>query len=216
MDVYKNCQGDLQMKKMIYLLFILPFLLLASCGDGDNCNQNNVFYNYGGKEVSLSLTLENQLEEDLSISLGSYVYAKEYDDFSKVDFKLPEEVSLASGKSQTLTVQVMNNGILYSAAINSFPHKLFYQSIVGSVKYSDGSQKKFTGYDFDQVTISSLKKEDFDLTGFGYYLVDTSVEPSDKTFGLYYSNEESVNGTKDGVIPLKIPVTSSGLTAESK
>ena len=188
-------------------LFLIPLFIFTACPDSNICSENDVYYNYGGKEVSLSLTLQNNSSEDISLSLNPCIYSKKRDYYWNTE-KEVKDLAIESKTEEKLTFHVMDNYVLFYASVTANP----YQSMIGTITYKDGSSKKFTGYDFDSLSIPSLNKDDFELSGFGYYKINTSVENADNTFGTFVSPDENANGIKEGVIYLTIEVNDEGLS----
>ncbi len=197
------------MKKLIYLLFTWPLLLFLSCGDDNICKSN--LYNYDGKSACIFIVVENETDEDFSISLNSYSFSDVYKLKQLKSDAESLKTKINSKSSSAITLPLIDNQVINLIPITNSAYNLHYQSIIGTITYSDSSTKKITGYDLDNLEISGMKKDDFDLSGFGYYKVDTAIKPVDKTFGIFISPDEKVNGIKEGTIILTIKVTDSGL-----
>ena len=189
---------------------MIPLFIFTACPEVDG--PGKLYYNYGGKPVSFSFTVKNNTSEDITFSADSY----DQDEISGlVNLSSDEEITeqtLAAGEKATKDLILVDDGVLWLVGINCLKNKLYYQSMIGTITYKDGSSKKFTGYDFDSLSIPSLNKDDFELSGFGYYKINTSVENADNTFGTFVSPDENANGIKEGVIYLTIEVNDEGLS----
>ncbi len=192
-------------KKIKYLFFIALSFLFFACPDPDN--ENNILYNYNGKSVGLSVNVENKTDEEIDFSLSSYLYSSQWKKFQEVSADASVEGKLAANEKKQITFRVMDNNVLHFAKVIKSPAAFYYQTLFGSIKYADSTEKKIIGYDLDKVQVPDFKKEDFSLTGFGYYLVDTSIESDDGYFGKYVAENSISNGKKDGLIKLNILVT---------
>jgi hypothetical protein len=198
------------MKKVFIFLLIVCSFIFISCPKDNTCTEG--FYNYDGKPVYIKVNVENKTQESVLIDFSSYSFSDLYE-----LQKLPEidsdnkdnQQTVEKNSERTFTYVLMNNKVLWQLPIKSSSHHVHYQSIVGSVKYSDGSEKKITGYDLNKTEIASLQNDDFTLSGFGYYIVDTSVEVVDSCFGVFKSPDENVNGIKEGTISLIVRIEDS-------